>query len=276
MPNDLLRDLLIVNRRFFDEAVATVRAQANHDIDCTLRAASLWAYREANRRPKDELQQVNSEAQERAERTVAGIQTAAAEKIEILKSVLHERERSIREHCDRRAQPCRASHRAVASPDQRLTCIHAPLPPDLAEVFGYAGQARFVAFYHEPTVDQFIVDDGAESTTGQWYAFEQWRHHPAVASHLQDFNLGDADLDAAHWLIIDRSCGELYVTHVSTALVFLQDQHGSPPEIQPNQMAEIHRRSDMQQRAVARMLAFLDQATDDAPVADRPSSFEPH
>ena len=33
MPNELFRDLLIVNRHTFDEAVASVRSQANRDID---------------------------------------------------------------------------------------------------------------------------------------------------------------------------------------------------------------------------------------------------
>ena len=143
-----------------------------------------------------------------------------------------------------------------------LTRLPAPVPPGLAETFGYSGQARFVAFYHEPTVDQFIVDDGHTSVTGQWYSFERWREHPAVACHLQDVNLGDADLDATHWLIIDRERGELYVAHVSTAQAFLQEQHPQTPELQPCQMAEIHRRMEVQQRAVAAMLAFLDQATD--------------
>lgn len=271
MPNDLLRDLLIVNRHFFDEAIATVQAQANHDIDRALRDTSLWAYGEASRRPKSELQQINAEAQNRAERNIAEIQTAAAEKIAILKTQLHEREGSIRKHCDRRKQPNRDSALPGPPPDQRLTHIHAPVPPTFAETLGYTGQARFVAFYHEPTVDQFIVDDGHSSATGEWYAFERWREHPAVASHLQDVNLGDAELDATHWLMIDRERGELYVALVSTAQAFLQKQHPTPPELQPCEMAEIHRRTQERQRALDAMLAFLDGAAEagqDSPSPD--------
>ncbi len=262
MPSDLLRDLLIVNRRFFDEAIATVQAQANHDIDRALRDASLWAYREASRRPKSELQQINEEAQNRAERNIAEIQTAAAEKIAILKTQLYEREGSIRKHCDRRKQPNRDSALPDPPPDQRLTHIHAPVPPNLAETRGYSGQARFVAFYHEPTVDQFILDDGHTSATGEWYAFKQWREHPAVAIHLQDVNFGDADLDATQWLMIDRDRGELYVALVSTVLAFLQKQHPTPPELQPCEMAEIHRRTQERQRTLDAMLAFLDTAAE--------------
>jgi hypothetical protein len=261
MPDELLRDLLIVNRRLFDEAIAAVRAQANYDIDRALRDASLWAYREANRRPKDELQQINAEAQERADRSIAEIQTSAADKVAILNTHLHERERSIREHCEQHETPKPGSDRPVVSPDHCLTRIHAPLPPGLAETFGYKGQARFVAFYHEPTIDQFIVDDGHTSATGEWYAFERWRDHAAMASHLQDVNLGDAELDATHWLIMDRERGELYVAQVSTALAFLQEQHPTAPQPDPTQVAEIHRRMELHERAVARMLAFLDMAT---------------
>ena len=261
MPSDLLRDLLIVNRRIFDQAVATIQAQANHDIDRALRDASLWAYREASRRPKSELQQINEEAQKQAERSIAEIQTAAAAQTDTLKTQLHERERSIRGYCDQREEPNRDSQRPVASPDQCLTCIHAPVPPSLTEIFGYSGQARFVAFYHEPTVDELMYDDGHTSATGEWYAFERWRAHPAVANHLQDVNLGDSDLDATHWLVIDRDRDVLYIARVSTAQAFLQGQHPRPPEPQAGEMAEIHRRTKGQQRAVAEMLAFLDQAT---------------
>jgi hypothetical protein len=268
MASDLLRDLLIVNRRIFDEAIASVQLQANHDIDRALRDASLWAYREASRCPKSELQQINHEAQSRAERSIAEIQTDAAEQIVALKTQLHEREQRIRAHCDRREQPSQDSQLPGPPSGQRLSPIHAPVPSRLAECFGYSGQARFVAFYHEPTVDQFIVDDGHTSATGEWYAFERWREHPAVASHLQEVNLGDADLDATHWLIIDRERRELYVAHVSTAQAFLQDQHPSRPELQPCQLAAIHRRMEMQQRSVAEMIAFLDRptaATQDSP-----------
>jgi len=271
MARDLLRDLLIVNRRFFDEAVATVQAQANHDIDRALRDASLWAYGEASRRPKSELQQINLEAHEQAERSITEIQTAAAEKIAILKTQLHEREGSIRKHCDRRKQPTRDSGLPGPPPDQRLTRIHAPVPPNLAETLGYSGQARFVAFYHEPTVDQFIVDDGHTSATGDWYAFKRWREYPAVASHLQDVNLGDTDLDATHWLMNDRERGELYVALVSTAQAFLQKQHPTPPELQPYEIATIHRRTQENQRALDAMLAFLDgaaEADQDSPPPD--------
>ena len=262
MPNDLFRDQLIVNRRFFDGAISSVQAQANHEIDRALRDASLWSYHEANRRPKSELQQINEAAQRRAERRIAEIQTTAAEMIAILKTQLHERERSIRGFCDQREAPYRDSQRPVASPDQRLTRIHAPLPPRLAETFGYTGQARFVACYHEPTVDQFIVDDGHTSATGEWYAFERWREHPAVASHLQDVNFGDAELEATHWLIIDRERGALFVALVSTAQAFLQDQHPRPPDLQRCERADIHRRIQSHERAVGEMLAFLDQAAD--------------
>jgi hypothetical protein len=260
MASDLFRDLLTVNRRIFDDAVASVQAEANRDIDSALRDASLWAYGEAGRRPKSELQQINDEAQKRAERRIADIRTTAAFKIDGLTMRLCDQEKAIRAFCERREKPNLGSQRPVSSPDQTLSCIHAPVPPNLAETFGYSGRSRFVAFYHEPTVDDLMVDDGHRAATGEWYAFERWRGHPAVAGYLQDVNLGHADLDATHWLIIDRERGVLYVAHVSTAQAFLQMQHPRPPELQTSEMAELHRRLQGQQRAVAEMLAFLDQA----------------
>jgi hypothetical protein len=261
MASELFRDLVIVNRRLFDEAVASVRAQASYDVDRALREASLWAYRQANCRPKDELQKINAEAHERAERQVMEIQTAAAEKIDILKTVLRERERSIRGFCDQRDRVDGRSQADVAVADQSLTRIRAPVPPSLAEVFGYSGPARFVAFYHEPTVDELIYDDGHASAAGEWNALQLWRKHPTVAAHLLDVNLGDADLEATHWLVIDRENGVLYVALVSTAQAFVQKQHPRPPKLQPSEIAVIQRQTQERQRALDAMLAFLDGTT---------------
>jgi septin family protein len=120
MPNDLLRDLLIVNRRIFDEAVASLKEQTNRDIDRTLREASLWAYEEANRRPKGELQQVNQQAQQQAEKRIAEIQSAAASRIDELKTKHHEREQRLRAFCEQRDGSSHDSRSPVTSRDQRL------------------------------------------------------------------------------------------------------------------------------------------------------------
>jgi len=100
MPSDLLRDLLIVNRRIFDETVASLQAEANRAIDRILREESLWAYQQTHQSPKSELQPINQAAQDRANRRVAEIQTAAASKIDALKTQHHKREQGIRAYCD--------------------------------------------------------------------------------------------------------------------------------------------------------------------------------
>src|SRR5262249_22029341 len=43
MDEKLWRDLLIVNREIFDEAIAVTQRQAHEDIDEALREASIWA-----------------------------------------------------------------------------------------------------------------------------------------------------------------------------------------------------------------------------------------
>jgi len=270
MPSELLRDFLIVNRRIFDDAVANVRAEANRGIDCALREESLWAYEQTHRSPKSELQQINEAAQDRADRRVTEIQTATASTIDSLKTQHHEREQRIRAYCDQLQDqnPKPGDDKCVPPGLSRLT---APIPPKLAEIFGYTGQSRFMAFYHEPTVDELMVDDGHTSATGEWCAFERWREHPAVARHLQDVNFGDSDLDATHWLVIDRDRDVLYVARVSTAQAFLQQQHPTPPELQPHEIAEIQGRTQERQRALDAMLAFLDRAAEagqDSPSPD--------
>jgi hypothetical protein len=148
-----------------------------------------------------------------------------------------------------------------------LSRLSVPVPPKIAEIFGYTGQSRFVAFYHEPAGDELMHDDGRTAATAEWYAFEQWREHPAVAAHLQDVNLGYSDLPATHWLIIDRARDVAYVAHVSTAQAFLRVQHPAPPVPTRDEIAELRRRAQERQRALDTMLAFLHGAAE----ADRDS-----
>ncbi len=272
MPSELLRDLLIVNRRIFDEAVANLRAEASSDIDRALREESLWAYEQTHRSPKSELRQINEAAQDRADGRVKEIQTAAASTIDALKSQHHEREQRIRAYCDQlQVQNQKSDDDKYVPPG--LSPLTAPIPPKLAEVLGYPGQSRFVGFYHESVRDEAEYDDGRSVGTGESYAFDRWRGHAAVASHLEDINLGGSDLDATHWLIIDRERDVTYVALASTAQSFLQKQHPTPPELQPSDSAVIHRRTQEHQRAVDAMFEFLDgaaEANPDSPPPDGP------
>lgn len=167
-----------------------------------------------------------------------------------------------------------------------LMPVAAPVPPNLVEAFGYEGDSRYVAFHWEPVGDELMFDDGRSGGTGKWYAFERWREHPAVAGHLQDVNLGYSDLEATHWLIVDRQRESVYVAHVSSAQSFLQEQR--PPlrvipkdklheletfvavalrhavkdgRIDPDQ---IERAARARQRAIEQMLAYLDNLPHDS------------
>jgi hypothetical protein len=84
-------------------------------------------------------------------------------------------------------------------------------------------------------------------------------------------NLGDSDLEARQWLIIDRKCDMLYVALVSTAQAFIQEQHTRPPEFQACEIAAIHRQTQERQRVLDAMFAFLDRAAEadkDSPPPD--------
>ena len=163
-----------------------------------------------------------------------------------------------------------------------------PVPPRLAEAFGYDGAVRYVAFYWEPVGDELMFDDGRRAGTGEWYAFQQWREHPTVAAHVQDVNLGYSDLEATHWLIIDREHDLAYVAHVSTAQAFLNEQHPPPRPIPQEELHElqavvaealqhavkdvridrdqIERDARIRQQAIEGMHAYLDNLPRDSTV----------
>jgi hypothetical protein len=79
-----------------------------------------------------------------------------------------------------------------------------PLPPYLADTFGYPGQARYVAFYRTPAGDDLVYDDGRISAAGAAGAFLAYCRHPAVAPLLSVWDLGSSGEEARHCLLIDR------------------------------------------------------------------------
>lgn len=161
-----------------------------------------------------------------------------------------------------------------------LAPLSIPVPPHLAETFGYPGKARFVGFYWEPTGDEVEYDDGRFSGTGDGWAFLTFRRHPAVAGHLDAYNLGYSDLEASHALVLDRQQSQMYVAAVEAARAFLRSQHPPFPALPPQaveQFAEsikdlrstgwkelrvdpevVAQRMKEQQQAMSRMVAYLD------------------
>ena len=79
-----------------------------------------------------------------------------------------------------------------------------PVPPDLAEAFGYPGDSRFVGVSWQPAGDEVVYHDGRSFGTGDPWAFLVYIRHRVVAPHLEPYNLGSSDCEATHCLIIDR------------------------------------------------------------------------
>lgn len=168
--------------------------------------------------------------------------------------------------------------------------VDIPLPPELAETFGYRGDARFVAFCHSPAGDEVICTDGPTTGSGATWAFQAYRRHPAVAPLLAGWQFGNSDQDAEYALVIDREQNRASVATVREAGPFLEDQHPPPPELTPEQQAVFREEVDRllaewreqpldaaavtramreQHARVGRMVSFLDlcpvPARDDGP-----------
>jgi len=102
-----------------------------------------------------------------------------------------------------------------ATPDLRL-------PRNWEHAFGYDGDAPHVAFYWAPAGDEALYDDGRASGDGNWYLFSTLRHtHPELD---QRYNLGYSDLEAEHWLLLDRETRALAVLTVAEAQARLREQ----------------------------------------------------
>src|SRR4051794_19243387 len=81
--------------------------------------------------------------------------------------------------------------------------LDVPVPPRLAELIGYRGEARWVAFHWEPSGDESFYDDGQASGTGSAWAYLAYVRHPAVASAVAPYNFGSSDSEATECLVLD-------------------------------------------------------------------------
>ena len=118
------------------------------------------------------------------------------------------------------------------------------MTPELAETFGYRGNARFVAFYHSPLGDEVTYTDGRSAGTGATFAFLAFRRHRAVSPLLAGWNLGYSDLDAEYALVIDREANRASIAPLAEAHAFLEERHPPEPELTPEQQEVFHRELD--------------------------------
>ena len=90
-----------------------------------------------------------------------------------------------------------------------LIKVDARLRQRIDRALGYFGQSRFVFFYFEPRGEEVVWNDGHSYgfATGAWVVFDR-KISPLARSH--GVNLGDADGEGGHVLLIDRMTGEAY------------------------------------------------------------------
>jgi hypothetical protein len=96
----------------------------------------------------------------------------------------------------------------------------------LEQAIGYAGQARFVAFYWTPAGDEAMYADGQTSADGEWTGYLAFVDHPAALLHMAGYRdkLGSSDDHATHWLILDRKARAISACEAVEARHFLRQQ----------------------------------------------------
>jgi hypothetical protein len=96
------------------------------------------------------------------------------------------------------------------------------LPRNWERAFGYDGDACHVAFYWTPAGDEAIYDDGHGAGDGNWRMFSTLRHtHPELD---EQYNLGYSEVEADHWLLLNRQTRELDALPVAEARAKLREQ----------------------------------------------------
>jgi hypothetical protein len=96
------------------------------------------------------------------------------------------------------------------------------LPRNWERAFGYDGDARYVAFYWTSLGDEAMYDDGQVAGDGNWRLFLTLRyHHPELDRR---YNVGYSDLEADHWLLLDRETRDLVVMRRVEAQARLRQQ----------------------------------------------------
>jgi hypothetical protein len=114
-----------------------------------------------------------------------------------------------------------------------------PVPPNLAELCGYPGAARYVGLCWQPCGDECEFDDGQMSGTGSWGPYLAYTQHRAVAAALAPFDLGNSDCEPKHLLIIDREGQKAVVADQRTGREFLRRQQHPPfPEVPAAEIGE--------------------------------------
>jgi hypothetical protein len=96
------------------------------------------------------------------------------------------------------------------------------LPRNWERAFGYDGEARYVTFYWTPVGDEAVYDDGQAGGDGNWRLFLTLRHqHPELDRR---YNVGYSDLEADHWLLLDRETRDLVAMPSAEAQARLRQQ----------------------------------------------------
>jgi hypothetical protein len=154
-----------------------------------------------------------------------------------------------------------------------------PVPPNLAALCGYPGEARFVGLCWQPCGDECEYDDGRLSGTGSWGPYLAFVQHMAIAPALMPYDLGSSDGEPKHILVIDQEERKAFAADQRTGREFLRQQPHPPlaeidvedaattladfldvskwKEVEVD-MAEVEARMRAEAEASERMMRFLD------------------
>jgi hypothetical protein len=131
------------------------------------------------------------------------------------------------------------------------------VPPQLEQVVGYPGDARWFSLCWTCCGDTVLYSDGRSSGTGHGWGYLGFVRHSSVAPLLHDLELGSSEQDASDLLLLDRAERRAYSADAAETRAFLREQWPAeePVELTTEQWEQIV--EEVRQRMLARPLPSM-------------------
>ena len=140
-----------------------------------------------------------------------------------------------------------------------MTPLSISVPPQLEQVVGYNGDARWLALSWTCLGDTVLYSDGRSSGTGHGWGYLGFARHPAVAPHLRDLDLGSSEQDGRQRLVIDRQDRRAYFADATEVRAFLREQFPAEQEVELTAEQWQAIVDEVRQRMLSRPLPSMDQ-----------------
>lgn len=122
--------------------------------------------------------------------------------------------------------------------EHNFTLLSVPLPPMLPKMIGVVGNSRYFSIAYWGS--KATWSDGRGLGTFSYFGvYSPLIEHPALAIHLEVYNLGSDDLPPTHAILCDRLEQKMYVGNYAEVEKLLETQHPPVPNLSPEELSQL-------------------------------------